>query len=60
VNKTRREEGRTPNSTSQGTGAPNKGLEMRTRDELYTIARTRNINGRSSMSKAELVRALRK
>jgi hypothetical protein len=60
VNKSRREDGRTPNKTSQGKGAPNKGLEKRTRDELYNIARSRNIEGRSSMNKAELVRAIRK
>ena len=60
VNKSRREEGRTPNKRSQGTGNPNRGYDERTKDELYNIARERGIEGRSSMSKAELVRALRK
>lgn len=60
VNKGRREEGRTPNRTTQGTGNPNRGYESRTKDELYNIAKERNIEGRSGMSKAELVRALRK
>ena len=60
VNKSRREEGRTPNKRSQGTGNPNRGYDARTKDELYNIARERGIEGRSSMSKAELVRALRK
>ena len=60
VNKSRREEGRTPYKRSQGTGNPNRGYDARTKDELYNIARERGIEGRSSMSKAELVRALRK
>lgn len=59
VNKGRREEGRTPNRTTQGTGNPNRDYETRTRDELYNIAKERNIRGRSSMSKEELIRALR-
>ena len=59
VNKQRREEGRTPNKTTQGTGNPNKGLEARTVDELRNIARERNIQGRSKMRKQELIRALR-
>ncbi|HEX6135076.1 MAG TPA: Rho termination factor N-terminal domain-containing protein [Longimicrobiales bacterium] len=59
VNKDRREEGRTPNRTSQGTGNPRRGYEGRTRDELYNIAKERNIEGRSKMSKDELIRALR-
>jgi plasmid stabilization system protein ParE len=59
VNKDRREEGRTPQRTTQGTGNPNRGYESRTRDELYNIAKDRNIRGRSSMTKEELIRALR-
>ncbi len=60
VNKQRREEGRTPNKRTQGTGNPNTGLEERTRDELYNLARERNVSGRSNMTKAELVKALRR
>lgn len=60
VNKGRRQEGRTPRKRSQGTGNPNRGYEARTKDELYNIAKERNIEGRSGMSKEELVRALRK
>ena len=60
VNKQRREEGRTPNTRTQGTGNPNQGYEDRTRDELYNIAKERNIEGRSRMNKDELIRALRK
>jgi plasmid stabilization system protein ParE len=59
VNKGRREEGRTPNQRTQGTGNPNRGYEGRTRDELYNIAKERDIKGRSRMSKEELIRALR-
>ena len=58
VNKQRREEGRTPNRRSMGTGNPNTPLASRSRDELYNIARDRNIRGRSSMTKRDLVTAL--
>lgn len=60
VNKDRREEGRTPNQRTQGSGNPNRSYEDRTRDELYNIAKDRNVEGRSRMSKDELIRALRK
>ena len=33
--------------------------EQRTRDELYALARERDIDGRSNMLKAELIEALR-
>lgn len=59
VNKHRREEGRTPNKTTQGTGNPRTSLEDRTKDELYNLAKQRHVEGRSKMSKAELVDALR-
>lgn len=60
VNKQRRQEGKTSNKTTQGTGNPNKSLESRTKDELYNLAKSKNINGRSKMNKQELVKALRK
>jgi len=60
VNKERRKEGRTPNKRTQGTGNPNKPLQDRTRDELYNIAKEKNIEGRSKMSKAELAKAVGK
>jgi plasmid stabilization system protein ParE len=60
VNKDRREEGRTPNRRTQGSGNPNRSYEDRSRDELYNIARDRNIEGRSKMNKDELIRALRR
>jgi hypothetical protein len=59
VNKQRREEGRTPNKTTQGTGNPNRGLEARTVNELRNKAKELKIEGRSKMNKQELVRAIR-
>ncbi|WP_420596931.1 addiction module toxin RelE [Deinococcus sp.] len=59
VNKQRREEGRTPNTRTQGTGNPNKALSELTRDELYNRAKEKDIGGRSKMSKAELASALK-
>lgn len=59
VNKGRREEGRTPNRRTQGTGNPGRGYEARSKDELYNLARERGIEGRSRMSKDELIDALR-
>jgi plasmid stabilization system protein ParE len=59
VNKQRRQEGRTPNITTQGTGNPNLPLEKRTRRELYNRAKKMDIAGRSSMNKSELIVAIR-
>lgn len=60
VNKQRREEGRTPNRRTQGTGNPNTALAERSRDELQNLAREHNIRGRSGMRKPELVAAIQK
>lgn len=60
VNKGRRKEGRTPRSTTQGTGNPNTALEERTAKELYNRAKELDISGRSSMNKSQLVEAIRK
>ncbi len=60
VNKQRRSEDRTPNKTTQGSGNPNKKYEDRTKQELYNLAQEKNIDGRSKMSKEELIKALRK
>jgi hypothetical protein len=60
VNKQRRQEGRTPNETSQGTGNPNARLEDRTKEELYNRAKQLGVSGRSEMAKDELVAAIRK
>ncbi len=59
VNRQRREEARTPNRTTQGTGNPNTSVESRTRRELYNRAKDMDIEGRSSMNKAQLVDAIR-
>ena len=59
VNKQRRDEGRTPNKRTQGTGNPNRSLEDRTKAELMNRAREMNISGRSKMKKSELVSAIR-
>ena len=60
VNKQRREEGRTPNKRTQGTGNPTLGLDDRSRDELYNRAKELGIEGRSRMDKSELVQAIRR
>lgn len=58
VNKHRRQEGRTPNKRTMGTGTPRKPLEEHTRDELYNLAKEHKIEGRSKMQKDELIAAL--
>src|SRR5687768_2514046 len=60
VNKGRREEGRTPNSRTQGTGNPTTRLESRTKDELENRAKELGIPGYSSMSKDDLIEEVRK
>jgi len=59
VNKRRREEGRTPQKTTQGTGNPRRPLEERSKQELYNMAQDKKIEGRSKMSKQQLLDALR-
>lgn len=59
VNSARREEGRTPNTRSQGTGNPHTGLESRSKDELENRAKELNISGYSSKTKDELIREIR-
>jgi len=62
VNKQRREEGRTQSGrkTTSGTGNPNRSLEERTVQELRNRAAEIDVEGRSRMSKDELVRAIRR
>lgn len=59
VNKRRREEGRTENETTSGTGNPNTRLEERTVNELRNRADELGIDGRSEMDKDELISAIR-
>lgn len=59
VNKQRRQEGRTANERTQGTGNPRTDYEARTKDELENIARERGIKGYSRMTKDELIKELR-
>ncbi len=59
VNKTRRQEGRTPNKSSAGTGNPRRPLDERDKRELYNRAKELDIKGRSKMNKRDLVRAIR-
>lgn len=59
VNDKRREEGRTE-GPSRETGNPNAPLEELSRNELYNRAKSMNIGGRSSMTKPELVEAIRR
>ncbi len=59
VNRDRRDEGRTDNERTMGTGNPNTGLESRTKDELENRAKDLDISGYSSMNKDELIRAIR-
>ena len=57
--KDRRESGRTPNRTTQGTGNPNRNYEDRSVEELRNIASDLKIEGRSRMRKSELIDAIR-
>jgi len=59
VNKQRREEGRTRNQRTGGTGNPRRGYEARTKDELENIARERGIRNYSRKTKDELIDELR-
>jgi plasmid stabilization system protein ParE len=58
VNKHRREEGRTRNRRTSGTGNPRLPLAERARDELYNMAAEAGVRGRSRMSKAKLIESL--
>lgn len=59
VNKQRREEGRTPNSRTQGTGNPRTRLETRSMDELHNRASKLSIPRANRMPRTELIAAIR-
>ena len=55
-----REEARTQNRRTQGTGNPRAPLEERSKDELYNLAEEHDIKGRSRMNKTQLITAIRR
>jgi hypothetical protein len=57
---TRRDMGRQAAKARKRGGVPGHSLEDRTRQELYEVAKKKNISGRSKMGKWELIKALRK
>lgn len=59
VNKQRREAGETKSQTSRATGNPNQSLEGRSKHELYNRAKELHIDGRSRMTKSQLIQAIR-
>jgi hypothetical protein len=56
---TRRDLARQAAKARQRGGRAGHALEDRTREELYDLAKKRNIRGRSKMGKWDLIRALR-
>ncbi|HEU5490072.1 MAG TPA: hypothetical protein VFU84_04690 [Gaiellaceae bacterium] len=56
---TRRDLGKQAAKARQRGGRPGRALEDRTREQLYELAKKRNIRGRSKMGKWDLIRALR-
>jgi hypothetical protein len=57
---TRRDLGRQAAKARKRGGSPGHALEDRTRQELYEVAKKKNIAGRSKMGKWDLIKALRK
>ena len=56
---TRRDLGKQAAKARQRGCRPGRALEDRTREQLYELAKKRNIRGRSKMGKWDLIRALR-
>jgi hypothetical protein len=56
---TRRDLGKQASKARQRRGTAGRALEDRTREQLYELAKRRNIRGRSKMGKWDLIRALR-
>lgn len=59
VNDQRRKEGRTEKKSTSGTGNPRTPLDERSKEQLMNRARELELDGRSRMSKRELVEAIR-
>jgi hypothetical protein len=57
---TRRELGRQAAKSRQRGGEPGHKLEDRTRQDLYEVAKSKDIPGRSKMGKWELIKAIRR
>jgi hypothetical protein len=57
---TRRDLGKQAAKARQRGGRAGHALEDRTREQLYELAKKRNIRGRSRMGKWDLIRALRR
>ena len=57
---TRRDLGKQASKARQRGGRAGRALEDRTREQLYELAKRRNIRGRSKMGKWDLIRALRR
>ena len=56
---TRRDLGKQASKARQRGRRAGRALEDRTREQLYEVAKKRNVRGRSKMGKWELIRALR-
>lgn len=56
---TRKDMSRNAAAARRRGGKPGRGLDDRTRQQLYDEAKKRGVKGRSKMGKAELIRALR-
>jgi hypothetical protein len=56
----RRDLGRQAAKSRQRGGKPGWALEDRTRQDLYQVAKRKGIEGRSSMGKWDLIRAIRR
>ena len=56
---TRRDLGKQASMARQRRGRAGHALEDRTREQLYELAKKRNVRGRSKMGKWDLIRALR-
>ncbi|MEQ7127690.1 hypothetical protein ABN034_24655 [Actinopolymorpha sp. B11F2] len=57
---TRRELGRQAAKSRQRGGEPGHKLEDRTRQDLYEVAKSKDIPGRSKMGKWDLIKAIRR